>query len=79
MRRDLVMRKSIHHSFVIVFSIWTLSACYVPPQLDYNAICATEDPICLAKDNDGDGVINGDDDFPFDRRCDRLNNENCTR
>jgi len=55
-----------------------LQGCYEPSELDYQKVCTTNDTDCLAQDNDGDGVKNGEDDFPFDRRCSVLDDENCS-
>ena len=55
-----------------------IQGCYEPSELDYQSVCATNDADCLAQDNDGDGVKNGEDDFPFDGRCSVLDDENCS-
>ena len=49
---------------LVLFSL-TLSGSYTPPELDYMTLCASGDEGCLESDNDGDGVKNLEDDFPF--------------
>ena len=39
--------------------------------------CPPQDEECALFDADGDGVLNGVDDFPLDARCSELSNENC--
>ena len=58
-----------------LFGSLMLCSCYAESKLDYTKICVDENPACLAQDADGDGVKNGEDDFPFDGRCSRLSNE----
>ena len=72
------MRTSAINSLALL-TVTLLSGCYRAPELDYHDLCASEDPSCLAKDHDGDGVKNGEDDFPFDKRCSRLSDEDCSR
>lgn len=69
--------QKISHYRCLILCIFVLSSCYEPPILDYSKVCVDNNPICLAQDADGDRVKNGEDDFPFDRRCSQINHENC--
>ena len=41
-------------------------------------VCLPNDPQCANEDFDGDGIVNGEDDFPSDPGCSQRDNDNCT-
>jgi formylglycine-generating enzyme required for sulfatase activity len=61
----------------VFFIILLLSACYEPSALDPSSVCHPEEPQCAMLDYDGDGVLNGIDEFPLDANCHQLNEDNC--
>ena len=47
-------------------------------KVDIDSVCPPLTPACAQEDYDGDGVPNGQDDFPFDPACAHFASESCT-
>jgi len=52
-----------------------VAGCY--QSLGTEQICPPLTPECAYQDHDGDGVANGEDDFPFDAACSEFGDTNC--
>jgi hypothetical protein len=61
---------------VLLTALLWLSGCY--DDIDIGALCHPDDTECAQRDFDGDGVANGEDDFPVDEACATRNDDNCT-
>jgi formylglycine-generating enzyme len=55
--------------------LFLLAACYEP--LEENSLCHFADPVCAEEDWDGDGVPNGEDEYPWDGACAAHSNTDC--